>query len=216
MAARGPLTFWVCAAILLLCLVLLASMKPVVARPLTRPLADIPARLGIWQGEDRAFSDAVNAVLQADDSLLRRHVGPDGSVVWAYVAFWTRQADGMSAHSPKLCYSGAGWTSLQENIVTVPLRGQEPAAIQVNAVLFQKGGLKELVLYWYQTGRHVVASEYFGKFHLVYNSLWHRRSDVAFVRLSTEVTDGDTSGAFLRLQDLARKLFPELDARLPQ
>jgi EpsI family protein len=215
-AARGTLTFWVSVVILVVGLALLVAMKPVAARPLARPLSYIPARLGAWQGQDRSFSESVNAVLGADDSLLRVHTGPDGATAWSYVAFWARQADGIAAHSPKLCYPGAGWTAVDQKIVVLPLGDADRAAIKINAMLFQKGSLKELVLYWYQTGRQVVASEYLGKFSLLYNSLWNRRSDVAFVRLSTQVIAGDTDGALHRLQNLARGLVPELDARLPQ
>ena len=121
----------------------------------------------------------------------------------------------MGVHSPKLCYSGAGWLPNEQGTVTIPLTTDGRSTIEVNRFLFQKGNTKELVLYWYQTGRRVVTSEYTGKFLLIYDTLWNRRSDVAFVRLSTELGGASMEGATRQFQNVVQHLMPHLDARLP-
>jgi EpsI family protein len=196
------------------CLGFLWTLEPAAPRMLRQPLATVPKSLGQWRGEDRDFPHAVTSVLRADDSLLRVHVGPDNRMVWLFIGFWGHQADGVAAHSPKLCYPGAGWSPVEQGMSTISL-ADGSSHIEANQILFQKGRAKELVLYWYQIGRRVVASEYLGKYQLVYNSLWNRRADVAFVRISTDVIGGDNGNALQRLQDVARHLAPELDARLP-
>ncbi len=119
----------------------------------------------------------------------------------------------MAAHSPALCYPGAGWLPIQDEMIRLPL--SDGSAMPVKRMLFQKGDAKELVLYWYQTGRSVVGSEYLGKFALLQQVLWSRRSDVAFVRFSTDVTSAELGEAMQGLRDLIRELVPHLEVSLP-
>ncbi|MFB3818168.1 MAG: exosortase C-terminal domain/associated protein EpsI [Candidatus Methylomirabilales bacterium] len=209
---RARLTFGISTGLVALCLAVLAALGPAPPRPLQAGLRTLPAVAGPWRGEERFFPEKVDALLRADDTLLRAYTAPGQPPAWLYVAYWGRQADGMAAHSPKLCYPGAGWLPIEQTTETLHLPGGK--RIPVNRMLFQKGAAKEVVLYWYQTGSRVVTSEYLGKFWLVIDTLWNRRSDVAFVRVSSE-TQGDPAAATQRLRDLLQHLVPRLDAVLP-
>jgi EpsI family protein len=214
-AKQSCLTFWISFGLVFLNIVALLGLHPVSARPLQAPLDTLPKVIGEWRGKNRFFSDKVTAILQANDSLLRFYARPDGDAVWLYVAFWGRQADGMAAHSPKLCYPGNGWLPTETGQETLLLPHGARKEIRVNRILFQKGNVKEMVLYWYQTGPRVVTSEYVGKFLLAYDSLWNRRSDVAFIRFSVEVTQGNTALAMERAREIVQRVVPLLDDILP-
>jgi len=209
---RAYLTFWVSAGLVVLNLTALAALGPAAPRPLRAPLRTLPASLAPWQGEERFFSERVDALLRADDSLLRVYTAPGQAPVWLYLAYWGRQADGLAAHSPKLCYPGAGWLPVEQAREDLALA--DGRRLRVNRMLFQKGAAKEVVVYWYQTGSRVVASEYLGKFWLVVDTLRNRRSDVAFVRFSSETT-GDPEAALQRIRALLGQLAPRLEAVLP-
>ena len=59
------------------------------------------------------------------------------------------------------------------------------------------------MLYWYQSHGRIVASEYWGKFYLVYDALRLNRTDAALVRITVPVGMAtrprpQTARAFLR------------------
>ena len=215
MAKRTGLTFWVSTGLVVLNIVTLLGLRPVSAKRLRTPLDTVPKTLGEWRGENGFFSDKTNTMLRSDDSLLRLYMRPDREAVWMYAAFWGRQADGMAAHSPKLCYPGSGWLPIEAGEETILIPHGARKEIQVNRMLFQKGDAKELVLYWYQTGPRVVTSEYVGKFFLVYDSLWNRRSDVTFIRFSVDVHQGNTALAMASVHEMVQHVVPLLDDILP-
>ena len=217
MAARGPLTFWVSAILIVAGSIALVSLGPAAPRVLREPLDSLPKTLGSWQGQNWSFSDKVNTRLQADDAVLRFYSDREGNGIWVYVAYWGKQTAGRAPHSPRLCYPGAGWVPVMQDTPTIALNEGSHRSITVNRMLFQKGNVntRELVLYWYQTGRRVVTSEYAGKILLLYDTIWNRRSDVGFVRLSTQVSD-DPNEAMARLNDIVPHLAPHLDTVLPE
>ena len=67
--------------------------------------------------------------------------------------------------------------------------------MRVNLYILRKASDEEFVLYWYQSHRRIVASEYWGKFYLVYDALRLNRTDAALVRITTPVEDGDEATA---------------------
>lgn len=217
MATRGPLTFWVSAILIVASSAMLVSLGPATPRVLLEPLNSLPKTLGPWHGQDWSFSDKVNTALHADDAVLRYYSDREGAGVWVYVAYWGKQASGMGPHSPRLCYPGGGWLPVTQDSATIELTEGGRKSITVNRMLFQKGNVsaRELVLYWYQTGQRVVTSEYLGKFLLLYDTLRNRRSDVAFVRLSTQ-SSHDPNAAMDRVRAIVRHLVPHLDATLPE
>jgi EpsI family protein len=214
-AKQSSLTFWISSGLVVLNIVLLLGLRPVSAKSLQASLDTLPKAIREWRGENRFFSDKVKAILKADDTLLRLYTRRDGDAVWVYVAYWGRQADGMAAHSPKLCYPGNGWLPTDTGQETILLSHGAKKEIRVNRILFQKGNAQEMVLYWYQTGPRVVTSEYEGKFLLAFDSLWNRRSDVAFIRFSVEVSRGNTTLAMERAREIIQHAVPFLDDILP-
>jgi EpsI family protein len=86
----------------------------------------------------------------------------------------------------------------------------------VNRVVIQKGLDRQLVLYWYQSQRRVVASEYWGKIYTVVDAVRYNRTDAALVRLvlpipaNAAVADVEQEGIAF-----AQALFPHLAQHLP-
>ena len=53
----------------------------------------------------------------------------------------------------------------------------------MNRYVIQKGGSRQLVLYWFQSHGRIVASEYWSKFYLVVDAVRMNRSDGAVLRI---------------------------------
>ena len=113
--------------------------------------------------------------------------------VGLYVGYHDSQRQGDTIHSPLNCLPGAGWQPLEQGRITVSVRDHgtaRPAPIEVNRVVIGKGLDRQLVLYWYQSHRRVVASEYWGKVYTVLDAMRYNRTDAAMVRVITPVRDG--------------------------
>ena len=182
----------------------------------TRPLADFPLSAGSWNTVEVAeIEDAVLRVLRADDTLSRMYTSPSSPVpAGLFVAFFKSQKTGAAPHSPKNCLPGSGWAPLSAGKTAIPIPGRaEP--ITVNRFVVARGTERTLVLYWYQTPRRVVASEYLAKIWLVLDSLRYRRSDTSMVRIVVPIPEGGEAEAEKAADDFVRSVFPELTAYLP-
>jgi len=148
-----------------------------------RPLKDFPAQIGSWQqfGSDVRFDPETEKVLRADDYLSRNYEskGRQGSF---YVGYYGTQSSGATYHSPLNCLPGAGWTMSDGKRIAISSPGGVPA-FEANSFVIQNGNERALMVYWYQGRGRTTASEYWGKFYTIFDSVRRRRSDGAMVRV---------------------------------
>ena len=181
--------------------------------PLRRELEEFPSRIGEWREvSEELFGERVLRVLGADDYLNRGYVHPSGASVWLYIGYYRSQRHGDLIHSPKHCLPGSGWQPLVSDRITVDVPGR--GEVRINRYLIQKGGERQLVLYWYQSRGRTIASEYMRRFWLVVDAMTRRRTDGALVEVSAPVEGSVEEVLDLEL-DFVRKIFPLLSDYLP-
>jgi EpsI family protein len=175
-------------------------------------LRALPLQIDDWRGHDLGrFDRDTEAVLQADDYLLRRYTR-EGVPVDLFVAYYATQRSGHTIHSPLNCLPGTGWEWVdrrRERISVGPGRD-----IDINGNVARKNGEQSLVYYWYQSHGRATASEYRNKLLLVHDALTLHRSDGALVRVTAPVLP-----RIARSADLAafiRALYPILARHLPE
>jgi EpsI family protein len=94
--------------------------------------------------------------------------------------------------------------------------GTAPRPIEINRVVIGKGLDKQLVLYWYQSHRRVVASEYWGKIYTVLDAVKYNRTDAALVRVVAPISDSvPVDLAEKQGLSFIQSLFPRLNKSLP-
>lgn len=182
-----------------------------------RPLAEFPKALGEWRAVgEYPIESEVQAVLKASDTLNRSYAKPDSPVAAnLFVAFFRSQASGVAPHSPKNCLPGAGYAPLSSGMVQVPIPATGET-IEVNRYVVARGESKTLVLYWYQTPKRVVASEYAAKFWLAVDSVRYRRSDTSLVRVIVPIGPVPQEEADRMSVAFVQALLPELNKQLPR
>jgi EpsI family protein len=121
-----------------------------------------------------------------------------------FVAYYAEQRSGESMHSPKQCLPGGGWEIWRYGSVTIPLSNRR---VVVNNYSIQKGGERNIVLYWYQSGPRIIASEYVGKMLLMRDAMLNGRTDGALVRIVLT----DRPGAVEEGVKFASALIPEVE-----
>jgi len=158
--------------------------------PLRQPLSQFPAVVGPWRLVSQSdLSSDVLGVLKADDYMVRNYGSDSGSQAQLFVAYYRSQRAGESMHSPKNCLPGAGWEPIQSD--EIPLQAG-PAGTRINRYVVENEGNRDLVLYWYEAQGRIIASEYWGKFYLVWDSMRDGRRDGAIVRVLVPMQPGES------------------------
>jgi len=175
-----------------------------------RLLKDFPAQIGSWQqfGSDVRFDPETEKVLRADDYLSRNYESK-GREVSFYVGYYGSQSNGATYHSPLNCLPGAGWTMSDGKRIAITSPGGV-SAFEANSFVVQNGNERALMIYWYQGRGRTTASEYWGKFYTIFDSVRRRRSDGAMVRLMVPMGDSqeDAQKTAVEIASLAASELP--------
>jgi exosortase D (VPLPA-CTERM-specific) len=184
--------------------------------PSRQQLVDFPLQLGGWKGVTSPMERQYLDALALDDYVMADYTAADRRPVNVYVAYYLSPKKGRSSHSPKQCIPGGGWeiTSFEPtrmNHVSEIRPGQE-----INRVVVQKDGYKQIVYYWFKQRDRWITSEYLVKFFLFWDSLTRHRADGALVRLSSSVHPGENEAIVDgRLQAMVGLVTPLLGQYVP-
>ncbi|HUO31064.1 MAG TPA: EpsI family protein [Bryobacteraceae bacterium] len=180
------------------------------------PLELFPAQLGAWQEtQNYPVEQEIRDQLKADDLLNRAYEDASAeATAGLFVAYFKTQRTGQSPHSPKNCLPGSGWEPEATGSLDVAVAGQ-PQPIRINRYVVSHGDEESVVLYWYQSERRVIASEFSAKFWLVMDSIRYHRSDTALVRVTVPVFHNDRERATQSAVAFVQALFPALKGYLP-
>ena len=217
-------------------LVLLAAVVPARAlpkrtemRPARSDFAEFPLRVGEWHGQRQKIETIYLDALKLDDYVLADFVrdGVDGAPAEAavpgsvapvnlYVAYYASQRTGQSAHSPRSCLPGGGWTILDFGQHEIPEVRGHGSPLRVNRAIVQYGADRQLVYYWFQERGRNITSEYLVKWYLMEDALLRNRTDGALVRLITPMRANESvSEADARLAQFTATVMPTLRDYLP-
>jgi EpsI family protein len=201
---------------LLVAQALLVNRISLAERPPAAPqLSSVPDHLGGWKEiQDIPIAPDIASTLRADRLMERTYVGPsDGWTADLFVAWFQTQNGGASQpHSPQVCLPASGWTP--ETTGAIALNTPE-GTFPIERYVIVNRGSRAVVLYWYQTPRRVLASEWKAKFWVVADALRDHRTDTSLVRVviyaGNRSVDATTSAA-LRF---ARGVYPALRENFP-
>ena len=207
--------YWMMVAVLVAAIVGMKLMSHGEATPAALPLAQFPKEIAGYNTiADVPFDKASLEVLKPTDYLNRFYYEPGVGEVGLYIAYFETQRTGTTIHSPKNCLPGAGWSPTVSTISQLTL--SDGRKVPVNMYIIQKGLEKQVVLYWYQSHGRVVASEYSGKFYMVYDALRLNRTDAALVRVITPVRDGDETDAQKQAMLFASQVAIDVEKIIPR
>jgi EpsI family protein len=180
--------------------------------PTNTPLRDFPSVSGEWRQVSRGeFSDDILKVLKPTDYLSARYVNSRGDAVDLYIGYHGGGKGGGEIHSPKHCLPGGGWHLVSERIVPITIGGAPRNVVQA---VYQKGGEKELFIYWFRTGRdETITSEVGLKLAQIRSSMLSRRRDATFIRISVPLNDerkGEATG-----ESFVKDFYPLFEKFLP-
>ena len=184
-------------------------------RPAARPLSEFPRAISKWHMIDQGVIDSdVKDVLRADDYLTRRYAKSQAESASLFVAFFQSQRAGQTPHSPKNCLPGSGWMWSVSDRILIAV-GDRNQPIEINRYIVSKNGSNAVVLYWYQSRRRVVASEYRAAAFVAWDALTQNRTDTALVRVVVPINGNAADAATRTGIEFIQTFFPTLRRFLP-
>jgi EpsI family protein len=176
-------------------------------------LNQLPDRIDGWRGRDLPMDSAVEAELGAEVNLQRAYVHPTRDVIWLYVGYYGTGRGGRPEHTPRGCYTGAGWSIVDQRTLDVDREGR----LRVNEFLVERQGERRLVHFWFRSHRRTgMLGGIDQNIDRLLGRLLDRRADGALVRLSSPVGESDVVPTRSRLLAFASRLDPLLAERWPR
>jgi EpsI family protein len=185
--------------------------------PARTEFAAFPMNLEEWQGKQGRIEEIYLDVLKLDDYLMADYVNPGKELVNFYVAYYSSQRKGESAHSPRTCIPGGGWQikEITQRKIDGATVGGLP--LSVNRVIIQKGDARQLVYYWFQQRGRNITNEYLVKWYIFWDAMTRNRTDGALVRVTAFVpASRDLAEADKLLADFTRTIADPLRNYVPE
>jgi len=199
----------------ILCALLLAvgglswwlALKPALRADGSR-LLELPQQIESWSGHKIPLETTVEAELRADTNVQRAYVHPSGGVVWLYIGYYGTARGGRPEHTPRGCYTGAGWSIEEARVLSIG----PGSALRVNEYRVERDGEQHLVHFWYRSHRRTgILGGLDQNVDRLLGRLLDGRADGALIRISTPLPrggDGDEIAARSRLFAFATQLDP--------
>lgn len=178
----------------------------------TSPLAHLPTQIGVWQSTEILMDSAIEQELQADFHIQRIYTTRFTEPLWLYVGYYGTDHGGRPKHTPRGCYTGAGWGIESSRIVDV----DSTSDLRANEYLVERRGERRLVHFWYRSHRRTgILGGLDQNIDRLLGRLLDDRADGALVRISTPIVQDDTTAARGRLLSFASLLDPLLEKHWP-
>ncbi len=155
-------------------------------------LTQFPAAEGSWRavGETAMEPDAY-AMLAPDDYLNRVYRNASGTDLGLFIAYYKSQHRAAGAHDPKICLPGSGWNPVSSRPIQIRAAGAVVSATQYTVA---KGSLTDVVVYWFQTAQGSLGDTEGLHMRRIVQTFTEHRTDMALVRVTAPVENGDTAG----------------------
>lgn len=180
--------------------------------PLARPFEEFPVAHKGWRmAAQTNLSDDVLNLLRPTEYLSRRYVREDGQYVDMYLSFFDGSPEGGRIHSPKNCLSGGGRTELSSERVQMNIDGE---TVNLVRSVYGSGEDKEVLYYWFAMRGQTISDEFTLKMAEITGSMFHRRRDQSFIRISVQTRD-DVGVTQKQIEDFLMYFYPVIRKYLP-
>jgi EpsI family protein len=171
-----------------------------------------PLEIGNWVGQRDRLSDIELQTLNLTDYFVGNYTyqGNENFVpVNFYVAYYDKQTQENSIHSPRICLPGSGWIIASHEIHTI-------GDLEVNMEVLQRNNERLLIYYWFREAGHDAATKFDVKKQLLINSIRHGRTDGSLIRLTAPLKENaDIQEVKNQMDDFLKNVFPRLPEFIP-
>jgi exosortase D (VPLPA-CTERM-specific) len=199
--------------VLLTAVALYISLHKDLEVPMNKTFDQFPKVVSGWRmTQEYAMADNIQKVLMASDTLTRRYVSADGKTVDLYIGYHGGGKESGEIHSPKHCLPGSGWFEVSTKRRPLDVSGAKVNLVQA---IYQKGDSRQLFLYWFQVQDKTISDEYSLKIAEITNSIFNRRRDASFIRVSVPF-EADEQGTVTTGERFIKDFMPAVREFLPR
>lgn len=180
--------------------------------PLNKSFGEFPPAHNGWRMVGQSsLSEGVIKVLKPSDYLSRRYMAPDGVTVDIYLSYFDGGPASGTIHSPKNCLPGGGWFEISSDRLTMDLAGE---TVNLVRAVYALGESRELIYYWFDMRGHTMSDEYSLKLAEIAGSMFQRRRDRSFIRISVQAKE-NVEAAQDRIEKFLQDFYPVIREFLP-
>ncbi len=167
----------------------------------------LPQSIGQWVGHDITMNEKARKLIQPD-AMVFRNYQYDNQSINLYLGCYGNMDRSDLAHSPLVCYQGQGWTIIGQTETSLALPANR-TNINLNRLIIEKGGSREMVFFWFQTKGYLTAQLGNMRARLLWMKLKGGSSANCFIRVST-VINGSAQGEEQMLINFIQLIYPYL------
>jgi EpsI family protein len=180
--------------------------------PVSHPVVKkIPLRVALesiegWKNEGFSSLDSrIIEVLNLDD-YTNASYSRGQKAASLYVGYYLSTRKVGAAHSPLVCLNGQGWVVKESSDGVLPFQNGE--RLNYSYMVVERGGEKQLIVYWYQSCRSTCSSTVSQKVFALWNKLAQNGEDNAFVRVGVNLADKSKAEALSIATSFIEAFYP--------
>lgn len=169
-------------------------------QPLKRGFDSLPVELDGYVGTDQPMDQEIAQVLNADATVSRQYLRPDGTLILLNASAWVRPdnvAD-VAPHNPKVCYVNSGWKILEERNVNLTASGGN---VPICILFLERDTERCVVGFWYQMGQSVFTTTRQGR--QLHRQYWGNKKWPATMKFMVQTPSQGIDAAIPRIEEFA-------------
>jgi len=165
--------------------------------------SSLAMEIGEWKGEDIELTERTYQVLETKNVVMRKYKNQRNEPVYLYIV--VSEMNRKVAHPPEICYTGSGADIIERNEADFDLG---TGKLRVNRFVSRQDGRESLVCYWFKADDKYTASYVGQQAKAMFNQLSGKKANIAMIRVSTDIINGNKEKANQLLQEFAAELIP--------
>lgn len=172
------------------------------------PLREVFASNNAWRlVGNHPLDVSIVKELKLDDYLFQAYARNAESLS-LYIGYYRTAKKVGAAHDPLVCFQGQGWQIKSRENGEVALTRHPELKISYSAMIAEREGERQLIVYWFQANRKATASTHLQKVAMIVDTFSGGGEDNAFVRISTPIAGESSEVARSRVFDFVEGFYP--------
>lgn len=170
----------------------------------------IPMRLGEWEARDIPMDKKILDILDTQAVLVREYTNTQGNIIYLTVVYYV--GNRVEFHLPERCSVGQGSSIVQTGKEKIQDGGLRPVDLTANKLIVRDDTGRQIILYYFQSGKFVTSSYFDLKLHMLLNKLRGNFNSGALVKFSAPLDDNPSDSLVAMRQFIAHLHFYLTDA----
>lgn len=165
-----------------------------------------PLTIGDWAGREISLKEEEYRILETKNLIYRQYENPEGKRIGLFIIY--SETNRAVFHPPEVCLIGDGVTIVgKENAgVAYP----DSITREVNKLLLEKNGTRQLVLYCYKADSLYTENFYLQQVYLIFHQIFGRQVPGATIRVEMPI-GSDEKETLAILKDFLAQVVKQVD-----